>query len=86
MQLYFNTFDFATISMSQTDFVSYLGKLLKRRLYWRRWRDNAGDKACKSDTLLKRNNRICVASPNVANASKDSCRCHWRYRQQMSPM
>ena len=27
MQLYFNSFDFATISMSQTDFVTYLGRL-----------------------------------------------------------
>jgi hypothetical protein len=51
MQLYFNTFDFATISMSQTDFVSYLGTILKQCLHWRRWHDNAGDKACNSDTF-----------------------------------
>jgi hypothetical protein len=33
-----------------------------------------------------RNDPICVASPKVAKASKDTCHCRWRYYQKMSPI
>ncbi len=59
---------------------------LKQCLHWQRWCDNAGDNAWDSDTLVNRNDPIFVASPKVAKASKDTCRCRWRYRQQLLPM
>ncbi len=59
--------------------------MLKRCLHWWRWCDNAGDRVCDNDTLVNRNNPICVMSSKVAKASKDTC-SSWCYCQQMLPM